>query len=195
MDLMALHTEVARRRFTVDEYDRMAEAGILTPEDRVELIEGEIVHMAAIGAHHAVCVSTLGELLITTLRGRAFVRLQNPVRLPDDSEPEPDVAVLRLPRERYRRGHPGPPDVLFVAEVVETSHRYDRLIKLPLYARAGIPEAWLVDLPGEAIEVYREPGPAGYARSERISRDGCVSPAAFPDVALAVVEALVLSSP
>lgn len=189
---MALQTEVARRRFTVDEYYRMAEAGILTADERVELIEGEIIGMTPIGSHHALCVATLVELLGPALRARVLVWPQNPIRLPNDTELQPDVAVLRLPRERYLTGHPRPDDVLLLVEVADTSHRYDRLVKLPLYARAGVAEAWIVDLPGEVIEVYREPGPAGYARAARIGREGSVSPAPFPDVTLSVATILVL---
>lgn len=186
MVAMALQVEVTRRRFTVDEYCRMAEAGILSPEDRVELIEGEIVQMAAIGVAHAFSVGAFNRLLGAALGDRAVLWPQNPVRLSEATMPQPDILLLRPPIDRYRVRHPRPDDVWLAIEVADSSHRYDRLVKMPLYARAGIPEAWLADLPGEAIEVYRRPSASGYQHVERIARDGVVALEAFPDVTLAV---------
>jgi Uma2 family endonuclease len=191
---MALQIEVTRRRFTVDEYCRMTEAGILTAEDRVELIEGEIVQMAAIGVEHAFAVGAFNRLLGAALGDRAILWPQNPVRLSDSTMPQPDILLLQPPIDRYRMRHPRPEDVLLAIEVADTTHRYDRLVKMPLYARAGIPEAWLADLPGEALEVYRQPSPAGYQRVARIARDGIVGPEVFPDVTVAV-EAVLASPP
>jgi Uma2 family endonuclease len=183
---MALQIEVPRRRFTVDEYCRMAEAGIFTPEDRVELIEGEIVQMAAIGVGHAFSVGAFNRLLGMALGDRAVLWPQNPVRLSEITMPQPDILLLQPPIRRYRVRHPRPEDVLLAIEVADTTHRYDRLVKMPLYARAGIRESWLADLPGEALEVYRRPAPSGYQQVERVARGGSVAPEAFPDVALAV---------
>jgi Uma2 family endonuclease len=191
---MALQIEVTRRRFTVDEYCRMAEAGILTPEDRVELIEGEIVQMAAIGVAHAFSVGAFNRLLGAALGDRAILWPQNPVHLSEITMPQPDILLLRPPIDRYRVRHPRPEDVLLAIEVADTTHRYDRLVKMPLYARAGVPEAWLADLPGETLEVYRRPSPSGYEHVERIARDGVVGPEAFPDVTL-TVDAVLASPP
>lgn len=191
---MALQVEVTRRRFTVDEYCRMAEAGILTPEDRVELIEGEIVQMAAIGVAHAFSVGAFNRLLGLALGDRAILWPQNPVRLSEITMPQPDILLLRPPIDRYRVRHPRPEDVLLAIEAADTTHRYDRLVKMPLYARAGIREAWLADLPGEAIEVYRRPAPSGYQHVERIPRGAVVAPEAFPDIRLAVDAVLPLPS-
>ena len=183
-------TEIARRRFTVEEYYRMAEAGILGPGDRVELIGGEIVEKMAISPRHAACVDALARLLQRALGDRAVIRVQNPVRLGRHDEPEPDVAVLRPPLAQYRDRHPGPGDVLLIVGVADTSLAYDRDVKLPLYARVGIPEAWLVDLDGNAIDVHRTPTLRGYRDSQRLARGGTVTLHAFPDVALAVREIL-----
>lgn len=149
--------QLAKRWFSVDEYYRMAEAGILTEDDRVELIEGEIIEMSPIGSRHAACVNRLNTLLNRQLEQAATVSIQNPVRIDDFSEPEPDIALLR-PREDFYAGeHPSPSDVLLVVEVADTSVEYDRNIKLPLYARASIPEVWLVNLPQATIEIYQQP--------------------------------------
>ena len=192
---MAIQTEVRRRRFTREEYRRMAEAGILHADDRVELIEGEIVHMTPIGRRHAACVAELNRLLVPAVGQRALIWPQNPIALPNETEPQPDIVLLRPRADRYLQDDAHPDDVLLLVEVADTSQRYDRLVKLPLYARAGVPEVWIVDLPGEVIEVLRRPTPGGYALVERVGRGGSVAPAAFPDIVLLVDVILVLPSP
>ncbi|HEY8744088.1 MAG TPA: Uma2 family endonuclease [Chloroflexota bacterium] len=162
-------TELAERvagtpyRFTVDEYMCMAEAGIFDEDSPVELIEGEIVQMAAIGGDHMGCVNALNALLVPALLGRATVSIQNPVRLSNNSEPEPDVVLIRpgLPRN----AKPGPADVLLVIEVADSSRLYDRSRKMPLYARSGIAEAWLVDLVAQTIERQTDPSEKGYRQT------------------------------
>jgi len=178
------------RRFTVDEYYRMAEAGILREDDRVELLNGEIVRMSPIGKDHAACVDVLTELFVALVRGRAQVRIQGPVRLGRHGEPQPDVALLGPRADRYRSGHPEPPDVLLVVEVADTSLDYDREVKIPEYARAGISEAWLVDLVGEAVEVHRDPAPDGYRDVRRARRGETVDVAAFPGIEIGVDDIL-----
>jgi Uma2 family endonuclease len=182
--------EVQRRRFTVEEYYRMAQVGILGPTDRVELIEGEIVQMSPIGILHGTCVVALTEALTRSLGERALLSPQNPVRLPSDTEPQPDVVLLRPPLSQYWARRPQPEDVLLLVEVADTSYRYDRYVKLPLYARAGVPEVWIVDLAHAVVEVFREPGPAGYAFTQRVERGGTIAPAAFPDAFVTVAEIL-----
>jgi Uma2 family endonuclease len=178
--------EIARRRFTVDEYYRMAEVGILTEDDRVELLDGEIVEMSPIGDRHAWCVDELTEMLVPLLKGRARVRVQNPVHLDAYSEPQPDLALLRRRKGRAARKHPRPEDTLLVIDVGDSTVERDRLLKLPLYAQSGIPEAWIVDLPGDFIEIQRDPAPSGY-RGKTIHRRGeTVSPIAFPAVKIPV---------
>lgn len=181
--------EVQRRRFTVEEYYRMAEVGILGPKDRVELIEGEIIRMSPIGPRRAACVAELTRRLVPAIGDRALLWPQNPVRLPRDTEPEPDIVLLRPRADRYAKDSARPEDVLLLIEVADTSYRFDRDVKLPLYARAGIPETWIIDLTHDAVEVYREPTAGGYAVSERVALGGRVAPTALPDVVLAVDDA------
>jgi Uma2 family endonuclease len=162
-----MSTERARRHFNVTQYRRMIETGILREDDRVELIEGEIVEMSPIGSQHASCVDSLNTLLVMRVGQSARVRVQNPIHLNDFSEPQPDIAVLKLRADRYRDQHPGPEDVLLVIEVADTSAQYDRNVKIPLYGRAGVSEAWLVDLQNEIIEVHTQPGSKGYHRCDK----------------------------
>lgn len=179
-----------RRLFTTDEYDRMAEAGILGEDDRVELIGGEVVRMAAMGARHAGCLTDLTRLLPSRLGAPTLLRVQLPVAIPDFDEPEPDLAIVRPRGDAYREGHPTPPDVLLLIEVSDSTLEFDRRVKIPLYARAGIPEAWLVELRNEAIERHTEPSPEGYRSVRRFRRGETVTSAALPSLVLAVDEVL-----
>src|SRR3712207_1324173 len=176
--------EITRRRFTVHDYHRMGEAGILHEDDRVELIEGEIVEMAAIGTRHFACVNGLTRLLVRGVSDGAIVSVQNPVRLDERTEPQPDLTVLRV--RDYRESLPGPEDVLLLIEVSDTTLHYDRGVKLPLYARAGIPEVWIVDLAGEVIERHTDPSGDGYRSSKQARRGETVEPAALTELALLV---------
>jgi Uma2 family endonuclease len=181
---MGVH--VLRRRFTVEEYHRMGASGILTEDDRVELIEGEIVEMTPIGSRHQACVDRLTELFSRHMASRAVIRVQGPIRLSEHSEPQPDLALLRRRPDFYAASHPGPQDVLLVVEVADTSADYDREVKLLLYGRYGIPEVWLVDLARERVEVFSEPTLGVYQRSQTMQRGHYVSPQTLPDVELAV---------
>jgi len=154
--------EILRRRFTVEQYHRMAEAGILAEGDRVELIEGEIVEMTPIGSRHAAHVDRLTDLLTATVGRQAIVRVQNPIRLGPHSEPQPDLVLLKRREDYYVKAHPEPADVLLVVEVSDTSIEFDRSVKLPLYARMGIPQTLVVDLTRESLEDHRDPSPQGY---------------------------------
>lgn len=186
VDILATPT-VRRYRFTVEDYHRMAEAGILSEDDRVELIEGEILQMAPIGGEHAACVNGSARLLIKRLDDRAVVSIQNPVRLSAGSEPEPDLMLLRPRADQYWQGLPEPEDVLLIIEVSDSTLHFDRGTKLPMYAAAGIPEVWIVDLERRRVLVHR--GPDGDLYREAIVIDqGSISPAAFPDVALQLDE-------
>ena len=178
-------TGVQRYRFTVDEFARMGEAGIFTEDDRVELIDGEILEMTPIGPPHAWFVDRLTELIVTRLAGRAHVRIQNPVRLGRHTEPQPDLVVARR-SGAYADRHPEPGDILLVIEVADSSLRYDRLEKVPRYGKAGIPETWLVDVEARAVTVYTEPGPNGYARQQVRRRGDRLVAAGVPDLEFAV---------
>ena len=173
-----------RYRFTVAEYHQMAEAGILREDDRVELIEGEIIHMSPIGRAHLSTVDRLNHLLVRGLGDQVIVRVQGSIRLNVRSEPEPDLVVLRRREDFYATADAGPEDVLLIIEVADTSLAYDRGVKAPLYARNGIPELWLVDLNGERITVFREPSAAGYQRTFDVQGADRLSPQAFPEFVL-----------
>ena len=182
--------ELQRHRFTVEEYHRMGEAGVFSEDHRVELIEGEIVEMTPIGSRHQACVDRLTELFSGQVAGQAVIRVQGPIRLGERSEPQPDLAVLRRRADFYAAGHPGPEDVLLVVEVAETSQDYDRAVKVPLYARAGVREVWLVDLAGEGIEIYRRPWREGYQEVRRLGRGDRVASEAVAALELAADDIL-----
>jgi Uma2 family endonuclease len=165
-------------RFTVGEYHKMADAGILTEDDRVELLDGEIIAMSPIGAQHSACVDRITAILVQHLGGRPHVRIQNPIRLSERSEPQPDVAVLS--QESDWEHLPGPRDVLLLAEVSDTTLGDDRSRKLPMYAGAGIGEVWLVDLQGEAIERHTNPVGGSYRITVRVGRGEQIESIALP---------------
>ncbi|MEM1320040.1 MAG: Uma2 family endonuclease [Bacteroidota bacterium] len=152
----------ARRLITVKEYQLMAASGILTEQDRVELVNGEIFHMSPIGSRHAACVNRMANHLIQQLLANVIVSVQNPVVINEHSCPEPDIALLRPADHYYADQHPGPDDILLLIEVAETSIVYDREVKLSLYASAGVAECWLVDLENNWIESYRLPSGGAY---------------------------------
>ena len=166
--------EVTRHRFTVADYERMGQFGIFSEDERVELVCGEVILMSPIGERHAACVDFLTQLITLRLRHSAIVRVQNPVLLDDYSEPQPDIALLKRRDDFYRHAHPRPEDVLLVIEVSDSTLAFDQKVKVPLYARAGIPEAWVVNLVEESIEVYSDPAGGeyqtvrSYARGRRL---------------------------
>lgn len=178
------------RKFTVAEYYRMAEVGILGPDERVQLIEGEIIVMPPIGPGHADNVDEFNEVLARYAPGRYRVRIQNPVRLNDGSEPEPDVALLYRRPEGYGAAHPNPSDVLLVIEVADSTLEYDRQVKAHVYGRAGIPETWVRNLPEDCIERFTQPGPDGYTQHTVHRRGETLTPVALPDLELAVDDLL-----
>lgn len=175
-------------RFTVDEYHRMAEAGLLKADDRVELLDGQIIDMMLIGPFHGGVNNRLARMFIKLANDRWHVAIQTPVRLDDHSEPQPDLMLLKPAPDDYTTEHPAPEDVLLLVEVADSTLNYDRSDKLPAYGRAGVAEVWLVNLPQRLLEVYREPHYTGYA-SRTVLREGqSAHPGAFPDVALDVSE-------
>jgi len=156
--------------FTAEEFERMGEAGILRQDARLELIDGEIFEMLPIGSSHAARVNFLSMLLNRVFGVSHIVATQNPIRLSDFSEPQPDVSLLRGRDDYYGDGHPAPADVLLVIEVADTTVVKDRTIKVPLYARYGVPEAWLVNISEEQVEVYSDPADGAYRRAEVFGR-------------------------
>lgn len=181
-----MSVQYEKRYFTVAEYYRMAEAGVFTPDDRVELIEGEILTMTPIGTRHAACVRRLVAFLHQRAGDLAQISVQSPIRLNDFSEPQPDIALLKPRDDFYSSAHPTPADVLVIIEVSDTSVEFDRGIKLPLFARAAIPQVVVVNLPDEVIENYTEPVNGAYQKFTRVQRDESVHIVGIPDLSLAV---------
>ncbi len=171
---------VQQRLLTVADYHRMAEAGIFAPDERVELIEGVIVNMPPIGPEHSGLVNVLTEALVTAFAGKAVVSVQNPVILPEHSEPEPDFALLRWRADKYRKATPLPADVLLLVEVANSTLRYDTEIKRPLYAAHGVPEYWIVDVQGERLTRFTEPEAGDYRRTETLKGSATVELVALP---------------
>jgi Uma2 family endonuclease len=176
--------------FTVHDYHKMAEVGVLSEDDRVELIDGEIVEMPPIGAGHAGNVNWFTDVFSRLFGGRGQLSIQNPVRLGLRVEPRPDVMLLRLRDDYYRAHIPEPEDVLLIVEVADSSLNYDRRTKCRLYARAGLADYWIVNLVDEAIEVYRDPLRATYRSIRTFRRGDALSPLAFPDISIAVSDVL-----
>lgn len=181
---------VTTHRFTVDEYHRMGEAGIFHEDDRVELIDGQVLEMTAIGPGHVACVVRLTDQLAPLTDRGLSLSVQNPLVLADRSEPLPDLAVLRRPADSSRQSLPTHEDALLVIEVADTSLEHDRDTKIPLYARAGIPEVWLVDLRAGRIAVYRDPGLDGYRDVSMVTRGGTLTATAIPGLELNADELL-----
>jgi Uma2 family endonuclease len=173
----------APHRFTVDEYHRLGEARILHGDVRVELIAGEIVEMTPIGSDHAWVVARLVSLFASS-GGDTVVWPQNPVLLSREDEPQPDLALVKSLSSLYRKTHPGPTDILLVIEVADTSLAFDRDRKLPRYALAGIPELWIVDLPGDRILVFRSPRGETYEVTLVVSRGERIRPLALETLAI-----------
>ena len=185
-----MSVQLLRRQFTVEEYHRMAKAGILTEDDRVELIEGEIVQMSPVGRRHASHVKRLNTLFTQLLGVRVVVSVQDPVELSDRSEPQPDIALLQPRSDFYEAGHPQPKDIFLLVEVADTTVESDRQVKIPLYAGSGIFEVWLIDINEQSIETYRQPTAAGYQNIQDCRRGQSISPQAFPEISLTVDQVL-----
>ena len=178
--------QLLKRLFTVEEYHQMGKAGILSEGDRVELIEGELVEMAAIGTRHASSVRRLARLCSQIPENLATFDVQNPVQLSDRTEPQPDLVLLEPRADYYSTAHPLPSEVLLLIEVADTSIDYDRDVKLPIYARSQIQEVWIVNLQENCLEVYRQPTVNGYSLMLRFWRGDRVSPLAFPEFVVSV---------
>ena len=179
-----------RRKFTVAEYYRMGEVGILHHTERVELIDGVVIVMSPIGSPHFSGVNRLNRVFAEQARGRYIVSVQNPVHLDDYGEPQPDLALLRPREDEYFNSHPGPGDTLLAVEVSDSTLAFDLRVKSQRYAAAGIPEMWVMNLPGDCLERLDEPGPEGYGRHTTFRRGEKISPAALPDLELAVEDLL-----
>jgi Uma2 family endonuclease len=174
-----------QRLFTTAEFYRLGEMGILRPDERVELVDGLIYEMSPINPRHADAVEELADALRLALAGRARVRNQNPVHLDDRNDPQPDVAVVLAREGGYRDRHPIPSEIHLLAEVADSTLDEDKRRKIPRYARAGIPEVWLIDLENGVVVVYRRPSANGYQSQSAVGGDRSLSLLAFPDVTIA----------
>lgn len=182
-------TAVTAKRFSIAEYHRLGELGFFAPDDRVELIRGEIIIMAAKGRLHSFCNTLLVEELIILLARRARVRAQEPIILTDDSEPEPDVVIARNRSDNYLSSHPEPADILLVIEVSDSTLKYDRRTKLSLYAESGISDYWIFNLVDIQLEMHSEPyqkqrGGFDYRVKRVVLRNEVVVIPGFPDLSL-----------
>ena len=174
-----------RRKLTVEAYHDLGAAGHLTEDDRIELIEGDLIEMAPIGGPHLNGVNRLTAFFVRSIGGRGIVSVQNPVILGRHSESQPDLVILAPHMDARDAGVPTAKDVLLVVEVSDSTVTYDCGTKLPLYARHGIAEVWLINLRSSRIEVYRTPADGGYAPMREIGPGESISMLALPDVRLA----------
>ncbi|HYZ22141.1 MAG TPA: Uma2 family endonuclease [Rhodopila sp.] len=182
-DVLSRHS-VPRHRLTRADYHRLGDAGILGEDDRVELLEGQLVDMSPIGPRHALAVDALAELLLPAIAGRAALRVQNPIELDETTEPHPDIALVRRPWQGYPHAHPGPVDILLLVEVADTSLDTDRGAKLELYARSGIREVWIVDLTTDRVLIFRGPSGNGYSSQASTGPAGTLSVEALSGVSI-----------
>jgi Uma2 family endonuclease len=179
---------VAKHRFTAEEYYRMAETGVIKPDARVELLDGEIIDMMPLGPFHGGSTNYLTQLLAARAKGRWILAVQNPVHLDRHSEPQPDLMLLKPAKDFYRKRHPGPAEVFLLIEVAETSLDYDRKKKLPAYGRAGVREVWIVNLQERVLELYRDPHYTGSNSITLLRAGDTARPLAFPDVIVKVAD-------
>ena len=182
--------QLLRQLFTVDQYYKMQDAGVFTGNERVELIKGEIIKMSPMGIRHSACVKCLAELFILRLAQTVTVGIQDSVRLNNTSEPQPDISLLQRRSDFYRTQQPQPENVFLLIEVSDTTIKYDREIKVPLYAENNIVEVWLVNLNETCLEVYRQPKGNGYENVQTFKKGETVTIQAFPNVSFNVDEIL-----
>lgn len=185
---MSLHQ--ARRLFSVIEYDRMISAGVFSADDRLELIDGEIVEMSPIGTRHAACVCKLTQCFSSRLGDRALLSVQNPVEIGGWSKPQPDIVLLAPKTDYYVSESPTPKDLLLLVEVADTSRDFDTRVKLPLYANGDVTEVWLIDLTAEEIAVCTQPIEGSYHSRRSFRRGDAITPTRFPDVSFPVDDLL-----
>ena len=186
MTLQLAQPRLKTFRLNVSQYHQMSEAGIFSENDKVELINGEIIEMSPIGRRHTACVNRLNSVFSQLLGKKVIVAVQNPIILNNLSEPEPDIALLQPRADFYESGHPQPQDIFLLIEVADSSLEYDRDVKIPLYASSGITEVWLVDIYEQVIIVYRYPSENGYSDIQKLSRGEKMSIPVFPEMNLVV---------
>ena len=180
--IVMVMSETLVQRMTAEELIGLAESGAISCDARIELLEGLIVDMLPIGPFHGDILGWFTDEFGRLNQGRWSMRVQDALHLDKDSLPQPDLMLLQ--RQRYRPKHPGPNNVFLLIEVADSSLKFDKTAKVPLYARAGIREVWVVNVPDTLVEVYRDPTPTGYRTQRTVQIGGTVSPLAFPDVVL-----------
>lgn len=178
------------RLLTVEEYHKMGETGIISPDEEVELIEGQIIEKPMKGTTHSAVNKYLEKLLENSLGDAALVRVQYPVRLDNYSEPEPDIAVVKPDDLYYASHHPTPPEIYLIVEIADTTLKRDTEFKANVYAKAGINDYWVLDISNRQLYVFREPTPTGYQNQQILSDDSSISPVAFPNITINVSEML-----
>jgi Uma2 family endonuclease len=181
---------INKRFFNIDEFHKMLSVGIFSEDDRLELIEGEIIEMTPISSRHAYYVDKITRIFFQKLSDKVGIRIQNPIKLGKYSEPQPDIALVKLPLEKYQFQHPEPEDIYLVIEVSDTSYDYDKNIKIPLYGKYGIKESWLIDINKNRIEVFRNPFKEGYKSCNIFCAKEELSPLHFPEIKIFVNEIL-----
>ena len=187
IDVEQLRARAPRRRLTVADYHRMGDSGILHEDDRVELIDGELFQMATIGTPHMAVVIRLTSRFGALTGDRFLISTQNSIEIPPFSEPQPDIVLLRPRADAYWGKRPAPADALLVVEVADSSLAWDRNVKIPMYARFGALESWLVDIEHRTVNVLRDPSQNGYRSAVEV-REGAVSPGAFRDILIQLQE-------
>lgn len=179
-------TQLQYRQFTIDDLDHMIATGILTEDERIELIEGQLIKMSPPGILHSACVDRLNKVLSRQIADNITVSVQNPIVTHTHTQPEPDVFLLAPRADYYTQGRPTPTDVLLLIEVADSSLDYDQGTKLPLYAEAGIREVWIVNLPEQSVDCYSSPSPQGYRLCERFFPGDTIHPNSMAEVTIDV---------
>jgi Uma2 family endonuclease len=179
-------TEISKRLFTVHDYHRMVAAGILTEDDRVELIHGEILAMSPIGPRHSAAVLRATQELVRLVSGRAIVGVQGSIRLDEYDEPQPDIYLLRPKEDFYASGHAGPADIFLIIEMADSSLEYDQGLKMRLYAETGVPEYWVADIRNDGLVAYAEPKENTYSVVRQFRRGNVLTPSLLPDCKIPV---------
>ena len=179
-------TEISRKLFTVHDYHRMADAGILLENDRVELIRGEILAMSPIGPRHSAAVLRATQALVRIVGDRAIVGVQGSVRLDEYDEPQPDIYLLRPKSDFYASGHAGPTDIFLIIEVADSSLNYDRTTKMLLYAETGVPEYWVADIQNDCLFIHSNPQEGSYSLVRQLGRGDLIAPQLLPECQIPV---------
>ncbi len=183
---MGAPQSIPRRLISIDDYHRMSEVGVLKEDDRIELIDGEMIKMAPIGSRHLAKVNRLARLLSQSAGNQVIVSVQNPIALPPNNEPQPDIALLKPRTDDYESALPGPSDILLVVEIADTTLSYDRDAKVPIYANHNIVETWLIDIQSKSLTICLDPSDKGYQRFLTPQIDEVISPLLLPNVRVAL---------